>query len=144
MDQISSARPKQAALTPQMQATPMSRGKQPSLASAIDAMQVGTPALPNVSGEMRAEMIIDAPSMLTLRRDGVSIGQIAVRMDEMGQFHVRLSGLLDMAATQLPADKFERLRNSDAAQEFVPLDHLRDLGIDLDYDPVYDEIRLNG
>lgn len=144
MDQISAPRPKNRTSIAQLQDGMNRAGKHRSLAAAIDSMQVGRPALPNFPDIQRAEFLGDAPTVLTLRRDGVSIGQIAVRMDQANQFEVQLSGLLDLAANQLPQADFTRLKSSGAAQKYVPFDHLRDLGIELDYDPVYDEIRLNG
>ena len=64
-------------------------------------------------------------------------------MSDARTIDVQLSGLLDIVADRMAPEDYGRLRTSDAAGEFVPLDALRAIGISVRYDAVYDELDLS-
>lgn len=55
---------------------------------------------------------------------------------------IRLGSLLSLVANRFDKSEFERLSQSAAASEFVPMDTLVEMGMPIRYDPVYDEFCL--
>jgi hypothetical protein len=116
----------------------------PVLSARIAAMQV-TPLPPaRLRDSDRAVLLAEAPTRLTLRIGKSSLGKVDFRMSEGRTIDVKLSGLLDLLAGQYDAAEFARLRTSAAADAYVSFDQLRALGLNVRYDPVYDELRING
>jgi len=136
--QITDAAP-QVPFVPQLNEPGLVAGANPTLAAKIDGMQV----VPGLSDEVRAGLAAVGPTEMTVRIGGEAIGEVAFRTSESGTIDVQLSGLLDLLADRIPAEEFARLRNSDAANAYVSSDDLRAIGLSLQYDPVYDELRLS-
>lgn len=114
-----------------------------TLSDRVASMQVPLPPPPRLTGEERAALLAGSPDDLIVRLGEVEVGKVPFRMTDMRIITVQLSGLLDLVeGTMEPAD-YSRLRNSPAANTFVPIDQLRDAGIGVRYDPVYDELRLS-
>ena len=113
------------------------------LAAKIDAMQVTLPAPPRLSDRERATLLAEAPAEMTVRVGDEAVGAVAFRMSDARTIDVQLSGLLDIVADRMAPEDYGRLRTSDAAGEFVPLDALRAIGISVRYDAVYDELDLS-
>lgn len=74
--------------------------------------------------------------------DGRSTGEIEFA-DAGGTVSVRLASLLSLVADRFPSAEYARLAGSPAADSFVAIDQLAEAGIDIRYDPIYDEIRLD-
>jgi len=117
-------------------------GRGADLPARIAAMQVPLPAALAAGREDRAALLATAPEQLTVRVDGLVLGKVAVHSDAGGGFAVQLSGLLDVLADRFSPDDFERLRQSAGADSYVAFARLKDAGIDVHYDPAYDELTL--
>ena len=128
---------------PQLHEPGLVPGGAPTLAARIDAMQIVPPPV-RLREEERALLLAEAPSRMTLRIGESSLGKIDFRMSDAQTIDVKLSDLLDLLADRYDSDEFERLRNSAAADSYVGFDELRELGLRLSYDPVYDELRISG
>jgi hypothetical protein len=116
----------------------------PGLAARIAAMQV-TPLPPvRLRDSDRAALLAEAPTRMTVRIGGAALGQVDFRMSDARTIDVSLGNLLDLLAGHYDAAEFDRLRNSAAADAYVSFDQLRALGLNLRYDPVYDELRISG
>lgn len=115
-----------------------------ALSARIAAMQV-TPLPPTRVGDSeRLAMLVDAPTQMTLRIGRSALGKVDFRVTETHTIDVRVAGLLDLLASRYDADEFARLRSSAAADAYVSFDQLRALGLNVHYDAVYDELRING
>jgi len=122
----------------------LAAGSEPALAAKIADMQV-TPLPPaRLRDSDRALLLAEAPTRMTVRVGNAALGKVDFRMTDTRTIDVRLSGLLDLLADHYDTAEFTRLRNSAAADSFVSFDQLRALGLKLRYDPVYDELRING
>lgn len=119
-------------------------GGAPSLAARVDAMQVTLPRPPRLRDAERAALLVESPSHLLVRIGESALGKVALRTSEGHGFDVQLSGLLDLLADRFDSSEFERLRGSAAADTFVNFAQLRAMGLNLRYDPVYDELRVTG
>lgn len=80
---------------------------------------------------------------LVARIAGIEAGAVEFRQSE-GSMSVKLGSLLDLISSRIPADDFARMRSSSSADTFVPLAQLKDAGLPIAYDPVYDEITIGG
>ncbi len=112
------------------------------LADATAAMQVALPPPPALAGAERDVLLVGAPERLTVRIDGVAVGEVAVAITDTRAMAVQLGDLLDVVATRMAPDQYERLRGSPAIASFVTLDRLREAGIPMRYDAAYDELLL--
>ena len=128
---------------PQLHEPGLAAGGGLLLAAKIDAMQVTLPAPPRLSDRERATLLAEAPAEMTVRVGDEAVGAVAFRMSDARTIDVQLSGLLDIVADRMAPEDYGRLRTSDAAGEFVPLDALRAIGISVRYDAVYDELDLS-
>jgi hypothetical protein len=115
-----------------------------TLAQRVDAMQIPLPPPPRLRDAQRAALLAESPSHLLVRVGDTALGSVALRTSEGQGFDVQLSGLLDLLADRFDSSEFERLRGSAAADTFVDLAQLRAIGLNLRYDPVYDELRVTG
>jgi hypothetical protein len=119
-------------------------GAEPNLAAKIAAMQV-TPLPPvRYPQSERAVLLAEAPTQMMVRIGGAEVGKVEFRMTDARTIDVKLAGLLDLLATHYDASEFTRLRNSAAADAYVSFDKLRAMGLNVRYDPVYDEVRIAG
>ncbi|MXP41120.1 hypothetical protein GRI75_05600 [Altererythrobacter soli] len=114
----------------------------PTLAARVDAMQVTLPPPPRLRDTERAALLAESPSNLLVRIGESELGKVALRTSDAQSFDVQLSGLLDLLVERFDSSEFERLRSSAAADTFVSFDQLRAMGLNLRYDPVYDELRI--
>ncbi|WP_432768858.1 MAG: hypothetical protein HEQ22_16075 [Sphingopyxis sp.] len=131
-----------SAYLPQLTATGRDRLASPhGLAFAADMSQLPAPAA--LSREQRATLLTEAPTQLSLVVDGRRLGDVAIRMVDTTTVEVQLAGLLDLLAPRFDAQEFAALRGAPAAGGYVSLAQLDAAGIDLDYDPVYDELTLS-
>ena len=129
---------------PQMHEPGLAADGEPTLAAKIGDMQV-TPLPPvRLRDSDRALLLAEAPTQMTVRVGNSALGKVDFHMTDTRTIDVRLSGLLDLLADHYDAAEFARLRGSAAADSFVSFDQLRALGLNLRYDPVYDELRING
>ncbi len=115
----------------------------PSLADKTAAMQVVLPPPARLSQQELALLQSDTPSRMTIRLGEEAVGQVAFRMNQNRTIDVQLSGILDVLSDRFGSEDFARLRESAAADSYVPLDTLRSVGLGLRYDPVYDELRVS-
>jgi hypothetical protein len=116
----------------------------PDLTARIAAMQV-TPLPPvRLRDSDRAALLAEAPTRMTVRIAGAALGQVDFRMSDARTIDVSLGNLLDLLAGHYDAGEFARLRTSAAADAYVSFDQLRALGLNVRYDPVYDELRISG
>jgi hypothetical protein len=129
---------------PQLREPGLAEITAPELSARIAAMQV-TPLPPvRLRDSDRAALLAEAPTRMTVRIGGTALGKVDFRMSDTRTIDVRLGNLLDVLAGHYDAAEFARLRGSAAADAFVSFDQLRALGLNLRYDPVYDELRING
>jgi hypothetical protein len=129
---------------PQLREPGLAANATPELSARIAAMQV-TPLPPvRLRDSDRAALLAEAPTRMTVRIGGAALGKVDFRMSDTRTIDVRLGNLLDVLAGHYDAAEFARLRGSAAADAFVSFDQLRALGLNLRYDPVYDELRING
>jgi hypothetical protein len=122
----------------------LAAGGEPALSARIAAMQVTPLPPPRLRDSDRAVLLAEAPTRLTLRIGSSALGKVDFRMTDTRTIDVKLSGLLDLLAGQYDAAEFARLRGSAAADAYVGVDQLRALGLNVRYDPAYDELRING
>lgn len=128
----------------QLHESGLAAGGPPTLAARIDAMQVTLPPPPRLRDAERAALLAEAPSQMLVRVGDSALGDVAFRTTGALTIDVQLSGLLDLLADRFDSSEFERLRDSAAADAFVGFDQLRAIGLNLRYDPVYDELRITG
>lgn len=122
----------------------LAAGGGPELSAKIAAMQV-TPLPPvRLRDSDRAVLLAEAPTQMTVRIGATALGQVDFHMTDARTIDVKLGNLLDLLSGQYDAAEFARLRASAAADAFVSFDQLRALGLNVRYDPVYDEVRING
>jgi hypothetical protein len=129
---------------PQLHEPGIAAGGDESLATKIAAMQVAPPPPVRLRDSDRARLLAEAPTNMILRIGDSAVGKVDFRMTDTHGIDVRLSGLLDLLAGHYDAAEFARLRGSAAADAYVSFDQLRALGLNVRYDPVYDELRING
>jgi hypothetical protein len=92
----------------------------------------------------RAALLAEAPTRMTVRIGGSALGKVDFRMSDARTIDVSLGNLLDLLGGHYDAAEFARLRTSAAADAYVSFDQLRALGLNVRYDPVYDELRISG
>lgn len=80
---------------------------------------------------------------LVTRIAGIEVGAVEFQQAG-GEISVKLGSLLDMVSARIPAEDLARLRTSSSAEIFLPLAQLKDAGLPIAYDPVYDEITIGG
>jgi hypothetical protein len=129
---------------PQLREPGLAAGGEPALSTRIAAMQVTPLPPPRLRDSDRVVLLAEAPTRLTLRIGNSALGKVDFRMTDARTIDVKLSGLLDLLAGQYDAAEFARLRSSAAADAYVSFDQLRALGLNVRYDPAYDELRING
>jgi hypothetical protein len=130
--------------TAQITEPALAAGGAMTLAMRADAMQVTLPPPPRLRDEERAALMAESPSHVLVRIGDSALGNVALRTSDTHGFDVQLSGLLDLLTDRFDSGEFERLRASAAAGTFVSFDHLRAIGLNLRYDPIYDELRITG
>ena len=129
---------------PQLHEPGLAVGGDPTLAAKIAAMQV-TPLPPvRYPSSERAVMLAEAPTQMMVRIGGTEAGKVDFRMTADRGIDVKLADLLDLLAGHYDAAEFARLRQSAAADAYVSFDKLRAMGLNVRYDPVYDEVRIAG
>jgi hypothetical protein len=79
-----------------------------------------------------------------VRIAGSALGKVDFRMSDARTIDVSLGNLLDILAGHYDAAEFARLRTSAAADAFVSFDQLRALGLNVRYNPAYDELQISG
>jgi hypothetical protein len=127
---------------PQLQERGLVPGGLP-LSAKIAAMQV-TPLPPvRLRDSDRTAMLAEAPTRMTVRIGDSALGKVDFHMTDSHTIDVRLANLLDVLAGHYDAAEFARLRSSAAADAYVSFDQLRALGLNVRYDPVYDELRIS-
>lgn len=114
----------------------------PTLAARVDAMQITLPPPLRLGEVERAALLTESPSHLLVRVGDSALGSVALRTSGPNGFDVQLSGLLELLADRFDSSEFERLRDSAAADTFVSFAQLRAIGLNLRYDPVYDELLI--
>lgn len=73
--------------------------------------------------------------------DGKHAGELEF-LDSDRLISVRLGSLLELVSDRFEPAEYQRLAASPAAQEFIPVDDLSAAGLEISYDPVYDEFNL--
>jgi hypothetical protein len=129
---------------PQLHESGLAAASSPTLADRIASMQVSPPPPVRLRESERAVLLAEGPSQLTVRLGKAAVGKVDFRMTDTHTIAVKLGGLLDLLADRYDAADFARLRHSAAADAYVGFDQLRTLGLNLRYDPVYDELRIAG
>lgn len=129
---------------PQLHQPGLAVGGEPELSARIAAMQVTPLPAPRLRDSDRAVLLAEAPTRLTLRIGSSALGKVDFRMTATRTIDVKLSGLLDLLAGHYDTAEFARLRGSAAADAYVSFDQLRAVGLNVRYDPAYDELRING
>jgi hypothetical protein len=129
---------------PQLNEPDLTADGEPTLSARIAAMQVTPLPAPRLRESDRTVLLAEAPTRLTLRIGNSALGKVDFRMTDARTIDVKLSGLLDLLAGHYDAAEFARLRTSAAADAYVSFDQLRALGLNVRYDPAYDELRING
>jgi hypothetical protein len=129
---------------PQLHEPGLAAGTGETLATKIAAMQVTPPPPVRLRDSDRARLLAEAPTNMILRIGDSALGKVDFRMTDAHGIDVKLAGLLDLLAGHYDAAEFARLRGSAAADAYVSFDQLRALGLSVRYDPVYDELRING
>lgn len=129
---------------PQLHEPGLAVGAGETLATKIAAMQVTPPPPVRLRDSDRARLLAEAPTNMILRIGDSALGKVDFRMTDAHGIDVKLSGLLDLLAGHYDAAEFVRLRASAAADAYVSFDQLRALGLSVRYDPIYDELRING
>jgi hypothetical protein len=129
---------------PQLNAPGLAVGSGPVLSARIAAMQVTPLPPPRLRPSDRAALLAEAPTRMTLRIGKSALGKVDFHMTDAHTIDVKLSGLLDLLAGHYVAAEFARLRTSAAADAYVSFDQLRALGLNVRYDPAYDELRISG
>jgi hypothetical protein len=129
---------------PQLHEPGLAAGDEPTLSARIAAMQV-TPLPPvRYSSSERAVLLAEAPTQMMVRIGSADVGKVDFRMTDQRTVDVKLASLLDLLAGRYDGAEFARLRTSAAADAYVSFDKLRALGLNVRYDPVYDEVRIAG
>mgnify|MGYP001546513827 CR=1 FL=1 len=129
---------------PQLHEPGLVPGGQPDLAAKIAAMQVTPLPAVRLPDSERTTLLAEAPTNMTVRIGGTAVGKVDFRMTAERAIDVKLSGLLDVLSQHYDTAEFARLRDSAAADAYVTFDKLRSMGMKVRYDPVYDEIRIDG
>ena len=81
--------------------------------------------------------------LMAVRQGRDVLGQVEFQVSGSG-IGVHIGQVLDLFRDRMDSTQFAALRNSQAAQTFVSLETVRDAGVPLEYDPVYDELVLGG
>lgn len=129
---------------PQLHELGLAAGSEPDLTARIAAMQITPLPAPRLRDSDRDVLLAEAPTRMNVLIGKAALGKVDFRMTETRTIDVKLSGLLDLLAGHYDATEFARLRTSAAADAYVSFDQLRALGLNLRYDPVYDELRISG
>ncbi|WP_156787403.1 hypothetical protein [Erythrobacter sp. SD-21] len=77
---------------------------------------------------------------MAVRMDGREVGAVPFQVNGDRTISVHLGQVLDLFEDRFDPTEFAGLRNAKASEEFVTLKQLVSAGIELRYDPVYDEI----
>ena len=97
-----------------------------------------------VSREIHMAQLGGTDGVLMAVRQGRDVlGQVEFQVSGSG-IGVHIGQVLDLFRDRMDSTQFAALRNSQAAQTFVSLETVRDAGVPLEYDPVYDELVLGG
>jgi hypothetical protein len=129
---------------PQLHEPGLAAGGAPALSARIAAMQVTPPPPVRLRDSERAALLAEAPARMTVRIAGSALGKVDFRMSDARTIDVSLGNLLDILAGHYDAAEFARLRTSAAADAFVSFDQLRALGLNVRYNPAYDELQISG
>lgn len=129
---------------PELQEPGLAVGGDGTLAAKIAAMQVTLPPPARLRDSDRAMLLAEAPTQMVVRIGGDAVGRVDFRVTDARTIDVKLADLLDVLAGHFEAPEFARLRTSAAAEAYVGFDQLRAAGLKVRYDPVYDELRIDG
>jgi hypothetical protein len=129
---------------PQLHEPGLRADGEPMLATRIAAMQVAPPPPVRLRESDRVALLAEAPTRMTVRIGDSAVGKVDFRMTDTRTIDVKLGSLLDVLAGHYGAAEFARLRGSAAAEAYVGFDRLRAMGLNLRYDPVYDELKISG
>lgn len=135
--------------TPKMFPSPRSAGDlempivtKPVAMPVPDPMGIDIASLPKPDLALLVHVNQGAKQALPVASGDRLIGELEFS-DEGQVVSVRLGSLLDLVQDRFEADEFDRLSRSPAVMDFVPVDALAAMGIDISYDPVYDEFQLD-
>ncbi|MEM8724830.1 MAG: hypothetical protein AAGE86_04820 [Pseudomonadota bacterium] len=126
---------------PQAVAPPVAKAPLPSaksgFASAVDPRR---PASLPVSGSVSG-LDLNIQSQLVTRIDGQVAGELDFQQTN-NALAVRLGSIVELLRDRYDMSEFERITASSASDMFVSMGQLRDAGIPITYDPVYDEFNV--
>ena len=108
-----------------------------SLASVIDPTRPAT-LPPSASA---SPFDLDIKSKLVTRIDGQVAGQLDFQQTNQA-LSVRLGSIVELLKDRYDMGEFERITASSASDLFVSMHQLRDAGVPITYDPVYDEFNV--
>lgn len=132
-----------AATAQDVQSVDVGRTVEANLASKLAMMQVSVPEHLAQREEARGEFLELSPRVLTLRIGESTLGEVEFRSEDQSTLAVSLSGILQILSDRFPPGEFNRLTASSNANTFVSLEQLRESGLTINYDPIYDELRLS-
>lgn len=132
-----------AATAQEVQSVDVGRTVEANLASKLAMMQVSVPEHLAQREEARGKFLELSPRVLTLRIGESTLGEVEFRSEDQSTLAVSLSGILQILSDRFPPSEFNRLMASSNANTFVSLEQLRESGLTINYDPVYDELRLS-
>ncbi|MEL7218072.1 MAG: hypothetical protein AAGK01_06535, partial [Pseudomonadota bacterium] len=117
--------------------TSVSSAQPASFASVVDPRR---PASQPVSGTVSG-LDLKIRSQLITRIDGRVAGQLEFQQTNRA-LSVRLGSIVELLKDRYDMREFERITASAASDVFVTMAQLRDAGIPITYDPVYDEFNV--
>lgn len=118
-------------------AKPALPGAQAGFTSVVDPRR---PASLPVSGTVSG-FDLDIQSRLITRIDGEVAGKLEFKQTNQS-LAVRLGSIVELLRDRYDVSEFERISSSAASDVFVTMAQLRDAGIPITYDPVYDEFNV--
>ena len=115
----------------------------PAAATAIAGLPVKplAHASPGAEAGKNDLLTLDIRSQLTTRIDGKAAGKVDFQQSATG-LAVRLGSIVELLADRYEANQIARIRSSAAGEVYLPLLQLREQGIPISYDPVYDEFNV--
>ncbi|MEO0462251.1 MAG: hypothetical protein AAF127_03915 [Pseudomonadota bacterium] len=121
---------------------PTLKGSPPLSARAPSDREMGAQGLgPQVLDGVKQALRLDVKDQLGTRVDGKIAGRVEFRQS-LTTLEVRLGSLLDLLRDRYDSAQFERLAASSAGDVFMTVPQLREAGIPISYDPVYDEFNI--
>ncbi|WP_300597161.1 hypothetical protein [Erythrobacter sp.] len=83
----------------------------------------------------------DYQSALSTRINGTVVGTLTFVQTER-ELSVHLGALVELVKDQIDPAEYQRIKASPARDSYVPLSRIKQAGIPIDYDPVYDEFTI--